>query len=144
MSDAVKTPGGSITTLDFKVSRFIGLNSIMLLTSLNKSVVKGREFTITSPSISKVHNNSSFRLVPWVFNKEVKIVLALLICLSHTPPILLADGGFSFHSIHSPPLSLMKSLIFSWSISAKAFLNLEEAPTKLLPLSDLRGLMFPL
>ena len=144
MSDAVKTPGGSITTLDFKVSRFIGLSSIMLLTSLNKSVVKGREFTITSPSISKVHNNSSFRLVPWVFNKEVKIVLALLICLSHTPPILLADGGFSFHSIHSPPLSLMKSLIFSWSISAKAFLNLEEAPTKLLPLSDLRGLMFPL
>ena len=144
MSDAVKTPGGSITTLDFKVSRFIGLSSIMLLTSLNKSVVKGREFTITSPSISKVHNNSSFRLVPWVFNKEVKIVLALLICLSHTPPILLADGGFSFHSIHSPPLSLMKSLIFSWSISAKAFLNLEEAPTKLLPLSDLGGLMFPL
>ena len=144
MSGAVKAPGGGITTFVFKVSRFIGLSGIMLLTSLNKSVVKGREFTITSPSISKVHNNSSFRLVPWVFNKEVKIVLALLICLSHTPPILLADGGFSFHSIHSPPLSLMKSLIFSWSISAKAFLNLEEAPTKLLPLSDLRGLMFPL
>ena len=38
----------------------------------------------------------------------------------------------------------MKSLIFCWSISAKAFLNSKEAPTKLLPLSDLRSLMFPL
>ena len=37
----------------------------------------------------------------------------------------------------------MKSLIFCWSISAKAFLNSEEAPTKLLPLPDLRTL-FPL
>ena len=38
----------------------------------------------------------------------------------------------------------MKSLIFCWSISEKAFLNLEEAPKKLVPLSDLRSLMFPL
>ena len=126
MSGAVETPGGGITNLYFKVSRFIGLSGIMLLTSLNKSVVKGREFTITSTSISKVCNGSSFRLVPWVFNKEVKIVLALLVCFSHMPPILLAEGGFHFHSIHSPPLSLMKSLIFCWSISAKTFLNLEE------------------
>ena len=130
MSGAVKTPGGGITTLDFKVSRFIGLSGIMLLASLNKSVVKGREFTIASTSISKVHNDSSFRLVPWVFNKEVKIVLAILIYHSHTPPILLAEGGFRFHSIHSPLWSLMKSLIFCWFISVKAFLNLEEAPTK--------------
>ena len=55
MSGAVKTPGGGITSLDFKVSRFIGLSGIMLSTSLNKSVVKGREFTIASTSISKVH-----------------------------------------------------------------------------------------
>ena len=87
------------------------LSGIMLLTSLNKSVVKGCEFTIASTSISKLCNDSSFRLVPWVFNKKVKMVLALLICLCHTPPILLAEGGFHFHSIHSPPLSLMKSLI---------------------------------
>ena len=38
----------------------------------------------------------------------------------------------------------MKSLIFCWSIFAKVFLKSEEAPTKLLPLSDLRSLMFPL
>ena len=81
----------------------------MLLTSLNKLVVKGREFTIVSTLISKVCSGSSFRLVPWVFNTEVKMVLALLICLSHTPPILLAEDGFCFHSIHWPPLSLMKS-----------------------------------
>ena len=130
MAGVVKTPGGGITTLDFKVNRFIGLSGIMLLTSLNKSVVKGCEFTIASTSISKVRNDSSFRLVPWV------LVLALLICLSHTPPTLLAEGGFRFHSIHSPPL-----LVLSWSISAKAFLISEEAPTKILPLSDLRSLM---
>ena len=35
-------------------------------------------------------------------------------------------------------------MILCWSISAKAFLNSEGAPTKLLPLSDLRSLMFPL
>ena len=40
MSGAVKTPGGGITTLDLKVSRFIGLSGIMLLTSLNKSVIE--------------------------------------------------------------------------------------------------------
>ena len=101
----------------------------MLLTSLNKSVVKGHQFTIASTWISKVCNDLSFRLVPWVFNKEVKIVLALLICLSHTPSILLAEGGFCFHSIHSPPLSLMKSSVFCWSISARAFLNFCESET---------------
>ena len=144
MHGAVKTPGNGITTLDFKVNRFIGLSGIMLLASLSKSFVKRCEFTVASTSISKVCNDSSFRLVPWVFSKEVKMVLILLICLFHTPPMLLAEGGFRFHSIHSPPLYLMKSLIFCWSISAKAFLNSEEAPTNLLPLSDLKSLMFPL
>ena len=96
----IKIPGGGITTLDFKVDRFIGLRGVMLLTSLNKLVVKGREFTIVSTLISKVCSGSSFRLVPWVFNTEVKMVLALLICLSHTPTILLAEVGFCFHSIH--------------------------------------------
>ena len=64
MSGAVKAPGGGITTFVFKVSRFIGLSGIMLLTSLNKFVVKGREFTVASTSISKVRKDSSFRLVP--------------------------------------------------------------------------------
>ena len=72
MSEAVKNPEGGITALNFKVGRFIGLNGIMLLTSLNKSVVKGREFIISSTSISKVRNDSSFRLVPWVFQAIVK------------------------------------------------------------------------
>ena len=79
MSGAVKTPGGDITTLDFRVSRFIGLSGIMLLTSLNCCE---RMCTIASTSISKVCNDSSFRLVPWVFNRG-QIVLALLIYLSH-------------------------------------------------------------
>ena len=63
MSGSVKTLDGGITTLDFKVNRFIGLSEIMLLASLNKSVGKGREFTIASTLISKVCNDSSFRLV---------------------------------------------------------------------------------
>ena len=58
MSGAVKTPGGGITTLDFKINRFIGLRGIMLLTSFNKMVVKGPEFTIASTSISKVCSDS--------------------------------------------------------------------------------------
>ena len=132
MSGAVKTPEDGIPTLYFKLNRFIGLSVITLLTSLDKSVVKRLEFTTASTSISKVRNDSSLRLVPWVFNEEVKIVHSLLICFSHTRPILLAEGGFCFRSIHSPPLSLMKSLILCCSISAKAFLNSEEAPTKLL------------
>ena len=134
MSAAVKTPEGGTTTLDFKVDRCIGLRRIMLLTSLNKSIVKRHEFAIYSTSISKVCSDSSFGMVPRVFNKEVKMALALL----------LVEGGFCFHNIHSSLLSLMKSLILCWSISAKALLNLEEAPTKLLPLSDVRSLMFPL
>ena len=106
MSGAVKTPGSGITTLDFKVNRFIGLSGIMLLASLNKLVVKGHEFIIASTSLSKVCNDSSFRLVPWVFSKEIKMVLVLLFCLSHTPPILLAEGGFiSTASTHHHCLS---------------------------------------
>ena len=93
MPSAVKTTGGSITFLDFKVNRFIGLSGIILLTSLNKSVVKGYEFTIALTSFSKVCYDSSFRLVSWVFNKEDKMVLALLVCFSHTPPMMLAEGG---------------------------------------------------
>ena len=137
-----------ITTLDFKVNRFIRLNGTVLLTSLNnftKSVVKRREFAIAWTSISNISNDSSFRLVPWEFNEEDKMVVTLLIFVSHnTPSIFLAEGGFHFHSIHSPPWSLMKSLIFCYSISTKTFLNLEEAPRKWLLLSDLRSVMFNL
>ena len=42
---SVKTPGGGITTHDFKINRFIGLRGIMLLTLFNKLVVKAPEFT---------------------------------------------------------------------------------------------------
>ena len=84
MSGPSKTPGGGITTLEFKANRSTELSEIMLLTSLNKLIVKGCEYTIATTSISKVYNDSSFRLVAWVFNKKDKMVLALLICLSHT------------------------------------------------------------
>ena len=114
---------GRISTLEFKLNRFIGLSRIVLLTSLNKLAVKGGEFTIALTSISKVRNDSSFRLVSWVFNKEEKTVLALLICFSYTPHISLTAGRFCLHSIHSPTLSLMEILILCWLTSVKAFLN---------------------
>ena len=108
-------------------NKFIGLSGIMLLTWINKSVVKWYEFAIASTSISKVCNDLSYRLVPWVFNKEVKIVLALLIYLSHTPPILLAEGGFHFHSIHSPPLNEIKCLSWNhWSFVGPFLQKLSE------------------
>ena len=57
-------------TLSFKVNRFIKLSQIMLLTSLNKLIVKECEFIIASTSINKLCNDSSLRLVPRVFNKR--------------------------------------------------------------------------
>ena len=70
------------------INRFKQTESgIVYLTSLHKLVVKWREFTFALSSISNMRNNSSFMLVPWVFNKGDKMVLAILICLSHAPPI---------------------------------------------------------
>ena len=72
MCGAAKTlrKGEGGMTFGFNFNRFIGLSGIMLSTSPNKSIAKSHEFTIASTSIRKVCNDSSFRLVPWVFNKK--------------------------------------------------------------------------
>ena len=67
MSHVVKTPGGGIITLDFKVNRFIGLSGIMQLTLFNKSVVKGCEFTIALTSLGiKLHSALAPCGLPWL------------------------------------------------------------------------------
>ena len=105
LSEDAKTPGGGITIFDFIERRFIGLSGIRLVTSLILSVANRRESTVASISTSSVCNDSSVRLPPWIFNKEVRITLALRICRSQTLPFLLANGGFRFQLIHSPPCS---------------------------------------
>ena len=83
------------------------------------------------------------RLAPRVFRRDSKIFLAVLIYLSHIPPMLLAAVGFLFLDIHSPPLSYMNWLIFWYFVSMKALVSSAEAPTKLVPLSGLVSLTFP-
>ena len=80
ISAGIKTPDGGITTLDFIVSRLIGLSGTGLVTSLITSVVKGRELTIASTSVNKVFKDSSVWLPPLVFNNEMRIFWAVLIC----------------------------------------------------------------
>ena len=91
-----------------------------------------------------VCKNSSRRLARWAFRRDSKIFLSNLICLSHTPTMLLAVGGFLFNDIPSPPLSSINWLIFWWFISVKDLVSSAEGPTKLVPLSDLISLTFPL
>ena len=67
---------------------------------MSKSVVNGRESRIASTPTSSVRKDSSLRRAPWVFGGIPKSFLAVLIFLSHTPPILLAAGGFFFQDIY--------------------------------------------
>ena len=115
-----------------------------LLTSLSKSVVKGRDFTIASASTSSVCKDSSLRLAPLVFRRDPKIFLADLVCLSHTRPMLLAAGQVSF-SGHSLIAIILHKLviIFWWFLSVKALVSSAGAPTKFVSLSDLISLTFP-
>ena len=106
------------------------------LTSLITSVVSGLELTIVSTSSTRVCNDSSVKLLPWVFSNEFRTEQALVISCTQTPPILLASGGFLFYTIQSPPFS-KKSPVFLWSIYWKAHISSADTPTKFVPLSDL-------
>ena len=140
----MKWPGGGITSFDFIVRRFTGLRGTRLVTSLSISVANGREFMIASTSTSRVCKESSDKLLPWVFSKELKIALAPQIWRSHTPPVLLDGGGFLFRIIHSPPFSFKKLPILILSISWNARDSSADVQTKFEPLSDLIILTFPL
>ena len=66
------------------------------MTSLNKSVVNGLGFTKASTSTRRKHKDLSLRLTPWVFSSDSEIFLAVLICLSHMPPICYLQVDYSF------------------------------------------------
>ena len=104
LSGDAKPPGGGITIFDFIVRRFISLSGIQLVMPLI-ICFNGRELATASTSTSWVCNDSSVRLLPWVFNNELRTIIALWICHSQTLPMLPANGGFLFQLIHSPPCS---------------------------------------
>ena len=118
------SPGGGMTTLDFKVRMFAGESGNSLEESLIISTVRGLEFNIPSVSTISVNSkDSSSKALPWVCNSENKILQAECIYLSQAPPMWLATGGFHFHLIQSPPSSCMNTCIFLSSISSKALFN---------------------
>ena len=115
-----------ITIFYFNMRRFIGLSGIRLVTSLIVSVVNGRELVIASISTSRVCNDSSVRLPPWVFNKKLRIILSLWICHSQTPHMLLAIGGFL--SNWSIPHHVLPNIC--WSLNDPYFEMLESTLLK--------------
>ena len=92
MSSFWKVPGGGMPTFVIELSNFIGLNGIIALTSPMDSQVVGRELVIPSNSTNNVRRDSSLRLSPRFLNIAERMLLADLICRSHTPPMLLAMG----------------------------------------------------
>ena len=108
LSGVVKLPGGGITTLDSNVRRLVEFNGAKLVASFIISVVSGLELAIASTSRTRVCNDSSVKLLPWIFSSEFRLERALLICYSQTPSILPAWGRFFFHRIQSPPFSSKK------------------------------------
>ena len=130
-------------TFDFITSKLEGESGTWLWTSLIVSVVISHELTIASTYISNVCSASSFKLLLYIFRSAFRMLLAVLICHSHTPPMWLAKGGFLIHVIQLALCLCRYFYIWLWPISWKAFWSSLIAPTKLVPLSDLIKPMFP-
>ena len=99
--------------------------------------------TIPSTSTNNVLSDSSSKLTPCVFMRDESMFLAGWICLSHTPPMWLANGGFFFHWIQSALFCNMNSPTFFWLTSFQHLASSLFAPTKLLPLSHRVVLILP-
>ena len=111
------------------------IGNCILFTSPISSQLIGLKYTIPSTSTSTVWNDSSFPLSLCYFSRAARMLLADLICCSHTPPILIAVGGLYLQINHSPPRSIKRSLIFFLSISLNSLFISVLVSTKLLPLS---------
>ena len=94
-------PGGGITAFNFMVRMWLGDRAAWLLTSLLASTTNGLELATPFTSTNSVLSDSLSKLAPCVFMKGESMFLADRICLSHTPPMWLANGGFLFHWIQS-------------------------------------------
>ena len=99
------------------VRMWLGDIAAWLLKSLIVSTTNGLELKITSTSTSNVLSDSSSKLATFVFMRDESMFLADWICLSHTPPMWLANGGFLFHWIQSALFCNMNSRSFFWFTS---------------------------
>ena len=102
-SSIPNTPGGGITTLIFKVNIWKGESATSLFASMMVSTTRCLEWIKASTSVNKVFRDSSSKLLLWVLRKDDKMLIAELICLSQTPPMWLAKGGFfsRWFNLHS-------------------------------------------
>ena len=86
-SGLTNSPGGDITTLAFMVNMLLGLNGCSFLTSPKVSTVNGLEFKIASVPANSLLKDSSFQLLPFVTNNDIRMFRAERICVSQTSPI---------------------------------------------------------
>ena len=136
----LNSPGEGSTSLVFPVSSIRGDNGGAESGSLRVSTVRGLLLIVYSASQRKVLNDSSSRRLPCSLIRPVMTLLIDLICLSQTPPKLLAHAGFLIQSM----FSLRSSALISWSsISSIAFLSSTSAPMKFVPLSQRISLTNP-
>ena len=100
---------------------------------------KGRLFIMLSASQRNVCNVSSLN-VCWV-SKALRILRTLLIKRSHAPPKSDAPGGFQRHSM-SRFMASRKTKVSCATRRSNSFFSSRSAPTKFVPLSDLRTRTF--
>ena len=118
----------------------LNVRSLSIVTpkcSVRASVAIERLLTIASTSIMRVLRDSSSNWLAWFWSKPVSTLLAVRICLSHTPPMWLECGAFIFQENQSQPLLRSSLRILSWFISQRAASNSFFAPAKLVPWFDL-------
>ena len=140
-SSLLNSPDGGSTSLVFPVSSILGDNGGAESRSLRVSTVRGLLLIVYSASQRKVLSYSLSRRLPCSLMRPFMTLLIDLICLSQTPPRLLAHAGFLIQSM----FSLRSSALISWSsISSIAFLSSASVPMKFVPLSQRISLRDPL
>ena len=140
-SSLLNSPGGGSTSLVFPVSSKLGDNGGAENGSLRVSSIRGLLLIVDFASYRNVLNDSSSKRLPCSLMRPFMTFLIDLICLSQTPPKLLADAGFLIQSI----LSLRSSAFIFWSsISSITFLSSVSAPMKFVSLSQRISLTGPL
>ena len=81
-----KDPGGGRTTLDFRVSNWLGESGWRHSGEVRSSTVSGRQFAIASASVMKVTRDSSPNCEPWLLKRAVRTLRTVRIWRSYAPP----------------------------------------------------------
>ena len=140
-SSLLNSPGGGSTSLVFPVSSILGdYNGGAESGSLRVPTVRGLLLIVYSASQRNFLNDASSRRLPCSLMRPFMALPIDLICLSRTPPKLLAHAGFLIQSM----FSLRSFALISWSsISSIAFLSSASAPMKFVSLSQRISLIDP-